>query len=221
MKILGIDTSTNATSVCVMEKDKIICEYTVNTKKTHSQKLMLMIENMMNLSDLKISDIDLIAVSNGPGSFTGLRIAMSTAKAFARSQDKKIITVNSLDVVLNSIQSEKVCAILDAQQNNVYYKTKQMEKVEVVDICELLENLDNDYVFVGEGVYKHIDKIKEKSFKIADAKNLISKASCVCEIAFNYYEQNKNVFDSKNCNLEYIRKSQAEIDYEKRNLKND
>ena len=79
MKVLGIDTSSLATSVAVIEDNKLICEYTINTKKTHSQKLMPMIENMLNISDLNINEIDLIAVCEGPGSFTGLRIAMANS----------------------------------------------------------------------------------------------------------------------------------------------
>ena len=73
MKILGIDTSSMAASVAVIEDNKLICEYTINTKKTHSQKLMPMIENMLSLSDLNVRELDAIAVCEGPGSFTGLR----------------------------------------------------------------------------------------------------------------------------------------------------
>ena len=97
MKILGIDTSTHSTSVCVIEDEKLICEYTVNTKKTHSQKLMVMIESMIKESDLNIKDIDSIAICIGPGSFTGLRISMATAKAIAQVRNLPIIAVNSLE----------------------------------------------------------------------------------------------------------------------------
>ena len=83
MKILGIDTSSMAASVAVIEDNKLICEYTINTKKTHSQKLMPMIENMLSLSDLNVREIDAIAVCEGPGSFTGLRIGMATEKGIA------------------------------------------------------------------------------------------------------------------------------------------
>ena len=70
MKILGIDTSSMAASVAVIEDNKLICEYTINTKKTHSQKLMPMIENMLSLSDLSIREMDAVAICEGPGSFT-------------------------------------------------------------------------------------------------------------------------------------------------------
>ena len=99
MKILGIDTSSMAASVAVIEDNKLICEYTINTKKTHSQKLMPMIENMLSLSDLNVREIDAIAVCEGPGSFTGLRIGMATAKAIAHVNDIPVIGVNSLEVL--------------------------------------------------------------------------------------------------------------------------
>ena len=94
MKILGIDTSSMAASVAVIEDNKLICEYTINTKKTHSQKLMPMIENMLSLSDLSIREMDAVAICEGPGSFTGLRIGMATAKAFAHVNDIPLIGVN-------------------------------------------------------------------------------------------------------------------------------
>ena len=99
MKILGIDTSSMAASVAVIEDNKLICEYTINTKKTHSQKLMPMIENMLSLSDLNVRELDAIAVCEGPGSFTGLRIGMATAKAIAHVNDIPVIGVNSLEVL--------------------------------------------------------------------------------------------------------------------------
>ena len=99
MKILGIDTSSNASSVAVIEDNKLICEYTVNTKTTHSQKLMPMIENMLSMSDINIKDIDAIAICIGPGSFTGLRIGMATAKAIEHLNNLPIIGVNSLEIL--------------------------------------------------------------------------------------------------------------------------
>ena len=119
MKILGIDTSSMAASVAVIEDNKLICEYTINTKKTHSQKLMPMIENMLSLSDLNVREIDAIAVCEGPGSFTGLRIGMATAKAIAHVNDIPVIGVNSLEVLAANMNlcDKKICSILDAQRN--------------------------------------------------------------------------------------------------------
>ena len=115
MKILGIDTSSMAASVAVIEDNKLICEYTINTKKTHSQKLMPMIENMLGLSDLNVREIDAIAVCEGPGSFTGLRIGMATAKAIAHVNDIPVIGVNSLEALAANMNLcyKKICSIFN------------------------------------------------------------------------------------------------------------
>ena len=144
MKILGIDTSTHSTSVCVIEDEKLICEYTVNTKKTHSQKLMVMIESMIKESYLNIKDIDSIAICIGPGSFTGLRISMATAKAIAQVRNLPIIAVNSLESLAFNMNlcDKKICSILDAQRTQVYmgqYKFENNRLVELkgVDVVEI------------------------------------------------------------------------------------
>ena len=115
MKILGIDTSSMAASVAVIEDNKLICEYTINTKKTHSQKLMPMIENMLGLSDLNVREIDAIAVCEGPGSFTGFRIGMATAKAIAHVNDIPVIGVNSLEALAANMNlcDKKICSIFN------------------------------------------------------------------------------------------------------------
>ena len=172
MKILGIDTSTHSTSVCVIEDDKLICEYTVNTKKTHSQKLMIMIESMIKESDLTIKDIDVIAICIGPGSFTGLRISMATAKAIAQVRNLPIVAVDSLEsLAFNMNHCDKtICSILDAQKNQVYTgkyrfengEFKTLEEIKVTKIDELIEeisNNDEEFILVGEAVSIYKDKL--------------------------------------------------------------
>ena len=151
MKVLGIDTSSLAASVAVIEDNKLICEYTVNTKKTHSQKLMLMIENMFKVSDLDINEMDMIAVCEGPGSFTGLRIGMSTAKAISHVNNLPIVGVNSLELLAGNmnLSEKKICSILDAQKTQVYmgqYKYEngqlvELKNIDVVEIDDLIEEL--------------------------------------------------------------------------------
>ena len=147
MKILGIDTSSMAASVAVIEDNKLICEYTINTKKTHSQKLMPMIENMLGLSDLNVREIDAIAVCEGPGSFTGLRIGMATAKAIAHVNDIPVIGVNSLEALAANMNlcDKKICSILDAQRNQVYTGRYQYEGTKLVEIKEKEAKSLEDY----------------------------------------------------------------------------
>ena len=233
MKILGIDTSSMAASVAVIEDNKLICEYTINTKKTHSQKLMPMIENMLGLSDLKVREIDAIAVCEGPGSFTGLRIGMATAKAIAHVNDIPVIGVNSLEALAANMNlcDKKICSILDAQRNQVYTGRYQYEGTKLVEIKEigiqqideLLEELaqsGEQWILVGEAVYKYEDKIREISnIEIPAASNNVTKAGSLCSVAKVKFDEGKDIFDCYTVNPLYIRKSQAEEQYEEKQRK--
>ena len=230
MKILGIDTSSMATSVAVIEDNKLICEYTINTKKTHSQKLMPMIENMLSISDINISEIDMIAVCEGPGSFTGLRIGIATAKAIAHVNKLPIVGINSVELLAGNMNlcDKKICSILDAQRTQVYMgqykfendKLVELKNVDVVEIDELIESLSNsneDWILVGEAVYKYEDKFKEISnVYIAAPSHNVSKASSLCTIATSKFKGNINVQDCYSINPMYIRKSQAEVEYDEK-----
>lgn len=230
MKVLGIDTSSMATSICVIEDDKLICEYTVNTKKTHSQKLMPMIDNMLNISDININEIDLIAICEGPGSFTGLRIGMSTAKAIAHVKNLPVIGVNSLEILAGNMNlcDKKICSILDAQRTQVYYgkykfennEIVELQNIDVIEIDELLKELSNsndEWILVGEAVYKYEEKIKEiNNISVVASSHNVSKASSLCSIAMNKYNKNIDVYDCYSINPKYIRKSQAEVEYEEK-----
>lgn len=230
MKILGIDTSTMAANVAVLEDDKLICEYTINTKKTHSQKLMPMIENMLKLSDIEIKDIDAIGICVGPGSFTGLRIGMATAKAMSHVNNIPLIGVNSLEILGANMDlcNKKICSILDAQRNQVYTckyiveenKSKELEEIRIMPIDDLLEELsatNEEWVIVGEAVYKYKEKIESVSnITIPYSVNHITKASSLCVVAKNKFEQNIEVHNCYDINPMYIRKSQAEEQYEEK-----
>ena len=233
MKILGIDTSSMAASVAVIEDNKLICEYTINTKKTHSQKLMPMIENMLGLSDLNVREIDAIAVCEGPGSFTGIRIGMATAKAIAHVNDIPVIGVNSLEALAANMNlcDKKICSILDAQRNQVYTGRYQYEGTKLVEIKEigiqqideLLEELaqsGEQWILVGEAVYKYEDKIREISnIEIPAASNNVTKAGSLCSVAKVKFDEGKDIFDCYTVNPLYIRKSQAEEQYEEKQRK--
>ncbi|MEG1311551.1 MAG: tRNA (adenosine(37)-N6)-threonylcarbamoyltransferase complex dimerization subunit type 1 TsaB [Romboutsia sp.] len=230
MKVLGIDTSSMATSICVIEDNKLICEYTINTKKTHSQKLMPMIENMLKISDININEIDIIAICEGPGSFTGLRIGMATAKAIAHVNKLSIIGINSVELLAGNMNScdKKICSILDAQRTQVYMgqykfeddKLVQLKSVDVVEIDNLIEELSSsneEWILVGEAVYKYTDKIKDiKNIHIPAPSHNVTKASSLCSIAMNKYNEGIDVYDCYNINPIYIRKSQAEVQYDEK-----
>ncbi|MGL6105564.1 tRNA (adenosine(37)-N6)-threonylcarbamoyltransferase complex dimerization subunit type 1 TsaB [Romboutsia sp.] len=230
MKVLGIDTSSMAASVAVIEDNKLICEYTINTKKTHSQKLMPMIENMLRISDIDVNEMDMIAVCEGPGSFTGLRIGMATAKAIAHVNNLPIVGVNSVELLAGNMDlcDKKICSILDAQRTQVYmgqYKLENEELVElkgvdVVEIEELIEELKNsneDWILVGEAVYKYEDKLKEtNNIHIPASSHNVNRASSLCSIAIKKYNKNIAIHDCYSINPMYVRKSQAEVQYDEK-----
>lgn len=230
MKVLGIDTSSMATSIAVIEDNKLICEYTVNTKKTHSQKLMPMIENMLMMSDLKIKEIDMIAICIGPGSFTGLRIGMATAKAIAHVNNLPIVGVNSLEILAANMDlcDKKICSVLDAQRNQVYTgkysfengKLIELCNVDVVEIETLIDELsvtDEEWIIVGEAVYKYEEMINNtKNICIPQPSHNVSKASSLCSVAIDKYNNNIDVKDCYTIYPMYIRKSQAEVQYDEK-----
>ena len=122
MKILAIDTSSKICSVSILDNDKLIIENHNDDEKTHSQKLMPIIDETFKQSNLTLDDIDLIACCQGPGSFTGIRIGISTAKAFADVKNIPIIGVTSLEALCYNINSNGLIAsIIDAKHDNVYF----------------------------------------------------------------------------------------------------
>ncbi len=233
MNILGFDTSTKAASVALLKDDVLVGEIVINDKRTHSQKLMPMLESLFKLANVTADDIDLLAVCIGPGSFTGLRIAMASVKAMAHAKDLKVVAVDSLESLAFNMLGvdKKIIAILDAQGSKVYtasYKTqenelKKLEEIEVLDIDELLERIDRDgeeVILLGEAVHKYRDKISNQALiEIASADKNISKASSVSTIASEKYRKNVDIHTHYDILPMYIRKSQAETQYEEKQKK--
>ena len=122
MKILALDTTGNVSSVALIDDEKLIGEYTINYKMTHSQTIMPMIDEIVKMTELDLKDIDYIACSQGPGSFTGLRIGAATAKGLALGLNKKIVPVPTLDALAyNIFETDKIiCPIMDARRSQVY-----------------------------------------------------------------------------------------------------
>lgn len=123
MKILSIDTSSNICGVSILEDKKLICNLDSNTGRTHSENLMPMIKDAFSKSNLSLNEIDLIACNVGPGSFTGIRIGIATAKAFHDSLNIPCIGISSLESLAynDDDNSNLVCSILDCKNSNCYF----------------------------------------------------------------------------------------------------
>lgn len=146
MKILGIDTSSQNASVAILEDEKVIIELNNADEKTHSQKLMPMIDEAFQKTNLTLQDIALIACGVGPGSFTGIRIGIATAKAFADSRNLPVVAVNSLEGLAYHLQQEgTICSCIDAKNGNVYCGLFVMKK----SPTGLLEVAKQDLTFLS------------------------------------------------------------------------
>ena len=211
MLILGIDTSTKICTCSIFDSENgVIAETSLSVKKNHSNIVMPMIDNLFKISDLTINDIDKIAVAIGPGSFTGVRIALGIAKGLAMALNKPLIAINELDILeaIADGNENEIIPLIDARKERVYYKYQN----KYVDdyLINLISNFDKNkkYVFVGDGAinYKNIlkDNLGENAI-ILPMYNAFPRASILCELALNKEEANIYTLEP-----EYISKSRAE-----------
>ena len=120
MKVLAIDTATKAASAAIVDSSGVIGEIGLNIGKTHSQKFLPAVQQLLSLCDLELSQMDGFAVTIGPGSFTGVRIGLATAKAWGYSLHKPLIGINTLDALSGNGDCSYICPILDARRNEFY-----------------------------------------------------------------------------------------------------
>ena len=190
MKILAIDTATDTATAAVTDDGRLLGECILNHKKTHSQKLMVLIERMMGDLELNVSDIDLFAAAEGPGSFTGLRIGIATVKALAHSVNKPVVGVSTLEGLAYNMPYADglIVPIMDARNNQVFnaaYEWDGDELKEVIapnacDINECIERVkDRKVIFTGDGVNVHAGLINEIGAKIAPVNARLSRASSI------------------------------------------
>ena len=152
MKILALDSSGLVASVAVAEDDNLIAEYTVNYKKTHSQTLLPMLDEIAKMTELDLNTIDAIAVAAGPGSFTGLRIGSATAKGLGLALKKPLIPIPTVEGLAYNLYGTKalICPLMDARRNQVYtgiyeFSGENFKKVEdqmAVPIEEIIRKLN-------------------------------------------------------------------------------
>lgn len=231
MKILAIDSSGLVAGVAVVEDDVLLAEYTTNYKKTHSQTLLPMLDELRNMIELDLDTVDAIAIASGPGSFTGLRIGSATAKGLGLALDKPLVEVPTLEGLAWNLwgSSQIVCPLMDARRNQVYtaayefvlqgegYKLQTVIPQQPVDIVEMLERLnelDREVVFLGDGVPVYLNLIRENikvPYSLAPASCNRQRAACIAALGAVYFAAGKTV-SAEAHKPEYLRKSQAEQD---------
>lgn len=212
MKLLGIESSGLVASVAILDGDIITAEYTMNTKLTHSQTLLPMIDEIVKRTGTDLDTLDAVAISSGPGSFTGLRIGAATAKGLCLALDKPIIAVPTLDSMIYNCGDQKrtVIPIMDARRNQVY--TKYKGETKACDIDELLKAIDEPVMFVGDAIPVYKNKIEESGIDFTFAPPQLNRQRAAAVVAWAAAEG--EMTDADAFAPEYLRKSQAEREKE-------
>lgn len=230
MKILAIESASIIASCAIAEDGIIIGEYTLGHKKTHSEKLMPLIEMLLKDTEIKIQDIDYIAISEGPGSYTGLRIGAAIAKSLSYALNIPLINVPTMkslayNIYTNNIEDKEtyIVPIMDAKAGRVYagiYKwvnnnlktIKEQFPSNIEELINILNEFNVDIIINGDGAenYKEILKEKLKVDAVFSPKNFnYLKASSILSIAYEM-AQNKETISSFEFSPKYLRLSQAE-----------
>ena len=233
MNILSIDTTTKEASVSILYNDNIITK-SISNEVTHSEKLLPLIDDVLENNNLKLKDIDMYACINGPGSFTGIRIGLSTLKAFSFIDNKNIFSMSSLDLLSfvaykNSKYFKEgnnaiVISLIDARNDRVYYSINNLSisnnKIDInyiennsnSNISDLFFNISNEYnnvIVCGDSVNKYSDIITEK-FPNAILSDFYPKTSDLINAYFEITSPNNYTFDTYTLDANYVRPSQAE-----------
>lgn len=229
MKILAVDSSGMVASVAIVEDDILVAEYNVNFKKTHSQTLLPMIDEISRMVELDTATIDAIAVAAGPGSFTGLRIGSATVKGLAQALGKPVVAVPTVDALAYNLygSSAVICPLMDARRNQTYtgiYEFVRTENafvmntieeqcaVDVGEIIGVLNSLGREVVFLGDGVPVFAEQI-EKELKVphtyAPAFMNRQRAAALAVLAKEYFKDGKSQTAGEFVPI-YLRLSQAE-----------
>ena len=225
MKILGLDSSGIVASVAVVQDDVLVAEYTVNYKKTHSQTLLPMLDEIVRMTELDLNTIDAIAIAAGPGSFTGLRIGSATAKGLGLALKKPLIAVPTVEGLAYNLYDTKglICPIMDARRKQVYtglyqfegHKLKVTEDQMAIPMEQMIEKLNHyqkPVAFLGDGVPVFKEMIQENlkvPYTFAPAHVNKQRAAAVAALGMEYYRQGR-IQTAEEHIPDYLRLSQAE-----------
>ena len=225
MKILAIDSSGLVASAAVLEDGLLLAEYTVNYKKTHSQTLLPMIDEISRMLELDLNSLDAIAVAGGPGSFTGLRIGSATAKGLGLALDKPLISVPTVDALAyNFCGTERlICPMMDARRSQIYtglyrfrgeeFQVVLPQRAEGVEkMAERLNQMGESVILLGDGAAVYENRLKELlavPWIMAPAHLNRQRAGAVGALAEKYFAEGRLQTAAEH-RPEYLRMSQAE-----------
>lgn len=223
MKILAVDTATQSCSVAIADNRYLLAELTVCSGQTHSKRLMKTIRTVMDMSGVGLPALDGFAVSSGPGSFTGLRIGISTVKGLAAATGKQLAGISNLDALAtqSALPAFLICPLLDARKGEVYYSRyrlkndilKKVVEEQVASPSEAIGNIDEVCLFVGDGALLHKEAIASRLGSLArfvpPSQNII-RASTLADLSLDRFIKGDGD-DVDSFGPHYIRKPEAEL----------
>lgn len=222
--VLAIDTATLSGSVALCRGAEILAESLVNLRSTHSERLLLQVEQVLDVTGLSVAQLDLIAVVHGPGSFTGLRVGLATAKGLATAADVPLVGISTLEALAMNLPFSPypVYAFLDARKQEVYscsYNCREGFPVPlsgevVVPPGELLSSIDGDVALVGDGVNSYrslIDELLGDRAKLPPAVCHQVRAAAVALLAARRMEEGVELPSVAELRPSYIRPSDADL----------
>ena len=231
MIILGIDTSTKFCNLGLIEDENILIEYTINgLKKKHSSILLSAIKDLLKTMDLKMEKINGIAVSIGPGSFTGLRIGLGVAKGLSYACSLPLLGIPTLDAMAFPLKEIPylICPILESKKDEIYdvvfqggdslHRVMDYKCEDIQSLLVRLSPLKEEIIFLGDGIKKYRDIIKEKIGKdplFIDSQINLSMAANVAFLGLNKLKKGEED-DISILTPFYLRKSEAEIVWDKK-----
>jgi tRNA threonylcarbamoyladenosine biosynthesis protein TsaB len=207
MKILSIDTATKICGVALIDNSEFIGEFSINIGNLHDQKLVSMISGLLNACNDSLDSIDVISVSIGPGSFTGLRIGLSAAKGLAVSKNKHIIGISTLDAIAYRYYmthpdstDNMICAINDAKRDEVYYALYKFDKTKILNrfsdfkcdsIHNLKDHLDPNAIIIGDCVKKVSESFNSSNYRYDFTEMSRADVKSLAILAYERAVQNK------------------------------
>lgn len=232
MKILAVEAAANVCSVALCEDARLLGEITVNNKKTHSQVLMPMLEELLVQCTVEFDEVDALAVSAGPGSFTGLRIGVASVKGLAYAKNKPVYGVSTLEAMAYKLPNcgDIVVPIMDARRGQVYCAAYAWEDgalktvlspdaMAIETLCEKLVAVGKTYAFIGDGVPVHCAYIAQamgENARFAPVGANLQSAAAVAACALAKAQSGEVPSDYASLQPIYLRKSQAEREYDEK-----
>src|SRR5690554_4902541 len=189
MLCLSIETSTKTCAVALVDENKTLAEIVINSEFTHSQKLLPAIDMLLKSLDKNLSDIELIGVSVGPGSFTGLRIGIATAKGLVFGKNIPVVGISTLEGLAqaSNCTDKTVVPILNARRNQVYTAifeysqgafTRKMDDsvIKLEELMDKLKGLEGEFIFTGDGVFSFSKQVADS---LGERASFVSTHNCV------------------------------------------